>query len=348
MSLIDYAILKQKAKISREYEWVLNQYESLLVEIRNAKTNKEDISAKLNEMALNTSNKELFSVLFKNGVSPNVKDNSGNSIIMNYLNHRSTDSLKNPLKIVKYLVGQGCDIDATNNNNENALFNSNAKTAGYFINKGLDPNNINKFGENVLMQMTETSDILFFIKKGVNVNIVNNKGENLLFRHPKMLTILDRETLLSIHNASPKANDGMNFLFPIFSAFSRNFMNTSYNERAPDAYEQDQLKFQSQLKKVEEYKIPVDYNAIDSEGNNLFRYCNTKEAFDVLVSKNVDVLHVNNAGQTVWDILKNKQFYNESKETTSQILLVILSKEKEMLEKDTNIVSPKINLSRRI
>lgn len=348
MSLIDYAILKQKAKISREYEWVLNQYESLLVEIRNAKTNKENISAKLNEMALNTSNKELFSVLFKNGVSPKVKDNSGNSIIMNYLNHRSTDSLKNPLKIVKYLVGQGCDIHATNNNNETVLFVSNSKTAGYFLEKGLDPNHINSSGENVLMQMVNTADILFFIKKGAKANIVNNRGENLLFKHPQMLTILDRETLLSIHNAAPKTNDGINFLFPIFSSFSKNFMNTTYDGRAPDAYEQDQLKFQTQIKKVEEYKIPVDYHAIDSEGNNLFRYCNTKEAFDVLVSKNVDILHVNKAGETVWDILKEKEFYNESKETTNQIQLVILSKEKEMLEKDTNIVSPKIHLSKRI
>lgn len=349
MSFIDYAILKRKAKFSPEYQWALNIYGKIKEEITEAKKKSADISDLLEKKAFNVSDhKDLLNLLFSNGLSPNVRDLQGNTLLHKNT-YRSGSDNENNLKVIKFLIKKGCDIHALNNKEENLLFGASIEVAKFFIKKGVNVNQINSDGDNLILCNSYSRNIdriKFYIEKGVAVDAVNKFGENLLFKVPEILLFMDSQVLNKIHKNAPKTNSGMNFLFPIFSSFSKNFMNTQYSGRRENAYEEDKAKFEQCIKKVEDYNIPVDYHAVDDAGNNLYAYCGSQLSFEILLKKGVPLHQINNDNHSMFDIIKERDFYKESPEVIEALVIALIEEERDYLKKNIVINSNNIHTSK--
>lgn len=250
-------------------------------------------------------------LFFKYGVSVHNKDKYNNNLLYIY---------KNDLRIVKYLFNKGVDINNINDYGESPLFSGNKNVVKFLIGKGANINQINNDGENILFVHNKDADFIrYLIDMGVKYDCVTTNGENICFRNTGLINSLKEYEVKAMFKKSYLNKADRNIAFILFYyVLNSNDSNIAI----------------STLKKLEQYRIQVNYNQIDKSGDNLYRYANTSEMLEILLDKNVPLTVINNNGDCMLDLIYNKDYMknNDNLELKEKILKVLALREKEILD----------------
>jgi len=138
---------------------------------------------------------DLFTFAIKSGNHVNKKQENNNSLLMETMGvfykipGSEAQRRANLLKMAEVLVLEGIDVNAVNDDGENGLFdavrNNQDEIVAFFLNQGVNPNQVNAKFETPLflavMKGIDAQDIvLLLLQYKANPNLRNDKKENIL------------------------------------------------------------------------------------------------------------------------------------------------------------------------
>ncbi|AUS04912.1 ankyrin repeat domain-containing protein [Pseudotamlana carrageenivorans] len=136
--------------------------------------------------AAKSGNKEMVALLLDKKVPYKTLNKKGENAL--FLATRGSRRHQNSLEYLQYLEGLGLEANITNTEGQTPLFNlasgnKDVKTINYFLEKGIDVNQIDKEGNNALMRAAGRNSlevIKLLGSKTKNINQTNKDGETAL------------------------------------------------------------------------------------------------------------------------------------------------------------------------
>lgn len=286
MSKLRYLMLKTKVKItqSQEDKWLLHMYEKEMNLIKDLKKSGIPLSESPELLSILFSknlNIETLKLFLSNGININIRDENGNSLLM-----------QQPYDInsAKYLIKKGIDINALNNNGENAFFMADLDNKKLLLEHGINKNQINKKGENALFQSLGNSDyIKFLLENGVRSDILNNNDDSIISLNPHIINMLTKEQLNKIIKLKPENEIFNDVVFTLIASSRKG----------------------SGLNDIESIKNKMGINNTDwfmlnNQGNNLYSVCFTKEILGFLNYKGVSLNVKNKDNESMFDLIMKR------------------------------------------
>ena len=234
--------------------------------------------------AVNTGKMSFVSFNFRTGI-PSSNTKISNSRLNTYL------------KIIKFLIENGADVNATNKNGETALFKArNLEVAKILIKQGADVNAKDKYGETPLFKAPNLEIANLLIKNGSDVNAINNTGD----------TPCDIVYLQEIKSFIQEKNGfcrNLTYLHRAVMGKNKTAVNHSMTENSG---------FIKLLLRAKKRVINAREN---KDGNTALHFAEDLEIAKILIKNGANINTINNKGETPFDTIKSehvKRFIQEN------------------------------------
>jgi ankyrin repeat protein len=269
---------------------------------------------------------EIIDAAIESGVNLNASVRNKNSILMEIMfsfskaSESETSRRDDLMSMATKLVNKGIDVNAINDDGETALFDAarklDVKACAFLINENVDVNVINKKGDSVLSEIiykgVQALDIIYLlVTHNANINIKNSYNQGII-------EILNELVLYTHNNTTPLDPHIIDKIVPngqYLRVLSEILRDTSYNGSALSSTGEPMF-FKSLLNDNNAlfdlyYKIGIDINATDQDGNTIFaRYIdkigqkenipqNFRENLLMLITRKVNVNFQDSKGRTI-------------------------------------------------
>lgn len=216
----------------------------------------------------------------------------------------------NKIDVFQYLVDDlKIKPTVTSESGENVLHyivskNNQDDIITYFINKGVDINQINKEGNTPFMNAAGGKSfevVEMMLPRVKNINAINSKGQSALLNAVKSGSPKTVDLLLSKGaNVEIKDKEGNNLAYYLVDSYRPARGGFGGDATSTDAAKPKQDDFGEKLKSLQ--KAGLDLNALQKDGNTLYHLAIAKNDVDVLkklAPLKIDLNAKNNDGLTV-------------------------------------------------
>ncbi|MGL4253654.1 MAG: ankyrin repeat domain-containing protein [Fusobacteriaceae bacterium] len=175
----------------------------------------------LNEGLFRVRSFQALEILIKNGADPNVKNSSGDSLVIHYIKNK-------PDSFVQYIISQGASLETEDSYGWKPIFwAASVGSPGVLkelLNRGANPQEKDREGNLPIYYVTDKEKLELLLEYGYDLNTKNIEGENI-FGEILMKAVANREFEI----IEKLLNKGVN---PGYRSYGRGAMDIA--ERAKD------------------------------------------------------------------------------------------------------------------